>query len=79
MKNRYSSQGETSMGILGFVKGLFSSSNGSEPRLDTGTSQASSSHNVASQLHRPTMSAPATSSSRKSRKRNAKGQFVSEA
>ena len=79
MKNRYSSQGETSMGILGFVKGLFSAANGTEARLNSRTSQTSSSHNVASQLHRPTMSAPTTRSGRKPRKRNAKGQFVSEA
>ena len=31
------------------------------------------------QLHRPVMSAPATKGSRKPRKRNAKGQFTSEA
>ena len=77
MKSRYSSEGETSMGILGFVKGFFVES-AIEPDLVKPT-RASSSRNVSSQLHRPTMSAPTAKGSRKPRKRNAKGQFVSEA
>ena len=77
MKSRYSSEGETSMGILGFVKGLFTES-AIEPDL-VKPIRASSSHNVSAQLHRPTMSAPTAKGSRKPRKRNAKGQFVSEA
>ena len=77
MKSRYSSEGETSMGILGFVKGLFTESS-VEPDL-VKPNRASSSHSVATQLHRPTMSAPTAKGSRKPRKRNAKGQFVSEA
>ena len=77
MKSRYSSEGETSMGILGFVKGLFVESD-IEPDLVKPT-RASSSRNVSSQLHRPTTPAPTAKGSRKPRKRNAKGQFVSEA
>jgi hypothetical protein len=65
------------MGILGFVKGLFTGFS-VEPDL-VKPIRTSSSHNVSAQLHRPTMSAPTTSGSRKPRKRNAKGQFVSEA
>ena len=65
------------MGILGFVKGLFGGT-ATEPDFAKPT-RTSSSRNVAPQLHRPTMSAPATKRSRKPRKRNAKGQFVSEA
>ena len=65
------------MGILGFVKGFFTQT-AIEPDL-VKPKRASYSRNVSSQLHRPTMSAPTTRSSRKPRKRNAKGQFVSEA
>jgi hypothetical protein len=56
------------MGIFGFVKGLLTGLGGVEPDLVKST-----------QIHRPTMAAPTTRSSRKPRKRNAKGQFVSEA
>ena len=66
------------MGIFGFVKGLFTGLGGVEPDL-VKSKRTSYSGNVSSQLHRPTMSAPTTRSSRKPRKRNAKGQFVSEA
>ena len=76
MKSRYSSKGETSMGILGFVKGFFTTA--IEPEL-VKPNRTASSRNVSSQLHRPTMSAPTTKGSRKPRKRNAKGQFISEA
>ena len=65
------------MGILGFVKGLFAGSS-VEPDLAK-PNRTSSRHRVATQLHRPTMSAPIAKGSRKPRKRNAKGQFVSEA
>jgi len=65
------------MGILGFVKELFG---GSAVETDSAKpTRTSSSRNVAPQLHRPTMSASTTKRSRKPRKRNAKGQFVSEA
>jgi len=65
------------MGILGLVKGFFTQTAvDPEPVKPTRTS---SSRNVATQLHRPVMSAPATKGSRKPRKRNAKGQFTSEA
>jgi hypothetical protein len=70
------------MGILGFVKGFFTQT-ATEPDLvkpkRASLEDGFNSRNVASQLHRPTMSVPTTSSSRKPRKRNAKGQFVSEA
>ena len=66
------------MGIFGFVKGLVTGFNGVEPDLVT-SSQTPSIHSISTQIHRPTMAAPTTMSSRKPRKRNAKGQFVSEA
>ena len=65
------------MGILGFVKGFFTQTAVETERVKP--TRTPSSRNVSSQLHRPTMSAPTTESSRKPRKRNAKGQFVSEA
>jgi hypothetical protein len=65
------------MSILGLVKGWFG---GSSVELESAKpNRTSSSRNVATQLHRPTMSAPTTKGSRKPRKRNAKGQFTSEA
>jgi hypothetical protein len=68
------------MSILGFVKGLFTGSRAiaAEPDL-VKPNRTLPSDRVAHQLHRPTMSAPTTKGSRKPRKRNAKGQFMSEA